>query len=396
MFRLLVSAGGTAGGVYPALAVVAALNEQVDVLWIGGIGSMEEQLVPRTGLRFEAIPAAGGHGVGLKALPGNLVQLAKGYRAARRIVRSYRPEAMLFTGGYVGVPVAMAGAGVPKVSYVPDLQPGLGLQVTTRLSKTVAVTAEASRKEYGNRRVVVTGYPTRPELKPIAAEEARQNLGLDPDRSVLLAFGGSQGARSINEALWLALPGILGMAQVLHITGNRDWPRVDDVKRELPERLQEAYHPYSYLHSEMGDALAAADLVISRAGAATLGEYPLYGLPAILVPYPHAWRYQATNARYLAEQGGAIVLNDGNLARDLLPSVRGLLQDPVRLRGMAEAMSGNVAPGAAEAIASEVAHAAQAGSAAGRSSPEESFPSEGSANGDAAGQVGYGPEGEPE
>jgi UDP-N-acetylglucosamine--N-acetylmuramyl-(pentapeptide) pyrophosphoryl-undecaprenol N-acetylglucosamine transferase len=382
--------------VYPALAVVAALSEQVDVLWIGGIGSMEEQLVPRAGLRFEAIPAAGVHGVGLKALPGNLIQLAKGYRAARRIVRSYRPEAMLFTGGYVGVPVAMAGTGVPKVSYVPDLQPGLGLQVTTRLSKTVAVTAEASRQEYGNRRVVVTGYPTRPELKPIAAEEARQNLGLDPDRSVLLAFGGSQGARSINEALWLALPGILGMAQVLHITGNRDWPQVDDVKRELPERLQEAYHPYSYLHSEMGDALAAADLVISRAGAATLGEYPLYGLPAILVPYPHAWRYQATNAQYLAEQGGAIVLNDESLARDLLPAVRGLLQDPVRLRGMAEAMSGNVAPGAAEAIASEVAHAAQTGSAAGRSSPEDSFPSESSASKHAAGQAGSGPEGESE
>jgi UDP-N-acetylglucosamine--N-acetylmuramyl-(pentapeptide) pyrophosphoryl-undecaprenol N-acetylglucosamine transferase len=378
------------------LAVVAALKEQADVLWVGGIGSMEEQLVPRAGLRFEAIPAAGVHGVGLKALPGNLVQLANGYRAARRIVRSYRPEAMLFTGGYVGVPVAMAGTGVPKVSYVPDLQPGLGLQVTTRLSKTVAVTAEASRQEYGNRRVVVTGYPTRPELKPIAAEKARQNLGLDPDRSVLLAFGGSQGARSINEALWLALPGILGMAQVLHITGNRDWPRVEDVKRQLPERLHGAYHPYSYLHSEMGDALAAADLVISRAGAATLGEYPLYGLPAILVPYPHAWRYQATNARYLAEQGGAIVLNDESLARDLLPAVRGLLQDPVRLRGMAEAMSGNVAPGAAEAIASEVAHAAQAGSAAGRSSPEESFPSESSASGNAAGQAGSGPEGEPE
>ena len=381
---------------YPALAVVAALSEQVDVLWVGGIGSMEEQLVPRAGLRFEAIPAAGVHGVGLKALPGNLVQLARGYRAARRIVRSYRPEAMLFTGGYVGVPVAMAGAGVPKVSYVPDLQPGLGLQVTTRLSKTVTVTAEASRQAYGNRRVVVTGYPTRPELKPIAAAEARRKLGLDPDRSVLLAFGGSQGARSINEALWLALPGILGMAQVLHITGNRDWPRVEDVKRELPERLQGAYHPYSYLHSEMGDALAAADLVISRAGAATLGEYPLYGLPAILVPYPHAWRYQATNARYLAEQGGAIVLNDESLARDLLPAVRGLLQDPVRLHGMAEAMSGNATPGAAEAIALEVAHAAKAGSATGRSSPEESSPSESSASGNAADAAKSSPEGEPE
>ena len=354
---------------YPALAVVAALSEQAEVLWVGGSGGMEEQLVPRAGLRFEAIPAAGLHGVGLKALPGNLVQLARGYRAARRIVRSYQPEAMLFTGGYVGVPVAMNGAGVPKVSYVPDLQPGLGLRVTTRLSNTVAVTSEASHMDYGNRRVVVTGYPTRPELKPIAADEARQKLGLDPDRSVVLAFGGSQGARSINEALWLALPGILGMAQVIHITGDRDWPRVADVRTELPERLEGAYHPHSYLHSEMGDALAAADLVISRAGAATLGEYPLYGLPAILVPYPHAWRYQATNARYLAEQGGAIVLNDEGLARDLLPAVRGLLQDPVRLRGMAEAMSGTATPGAAEAIAAEVARAVMAGPAAGGSSP---------------------------
>ena len=355
---------------YPALAVVAALSEQVDVLWVGGIGGMEEQLVPRAGLRFEAIPAAGVHGVGFRALPGNVVQLAKGYRAARSIVRDFQPEAMLFTGGYVGVPVAMAGSGVPKVSYVPDLQPGLGLQVTTRLSQTVAVTSEASRQEYGNRRVVVTGYPTRPELVPIAAEDARGKLGLDPDRSVVLAFGGSQGARSINEALWLALPGILGMAQVLHITGELDWPRVADIQTELPERLRAAYHPRSYLHSEMGEALAAADLVVSRAGAATMGEYPRYGLPAILVPYPHSWRYQATNARYLAEQGGAVVLTDESLARDLLPEVRGLLQDPVRLLGMAEAMSGTATPGAAEVIAFEVANAAKSGPAAGRSSPE--------------------------
>ena len=377
---------------YPALAVVAALSARAEVLWVGGKGGMEEQLVPREGLRFEAIPAAGVHGVGLRALPGNLYQLAKGYRAARRIVRSYRPEAMLFTGGYVGVPVAMAGAGVPKVSYVPDLQPGLGLRVSTRLSNTVAVTAEASRQDYGNRRVVVTGYPTRPELIAIAAEQARRRLSLDPDRSVVLAFGGSQGATSINSALWLALPGILGMAQVIHITGDRDWPSVGDVQAELPERLQGAYHPYRYLHSEMGDALAAADLVISRAGAATLGEYPLYGLPAILVPYPHAGRYQTTNAQYLAAQGGAMLVNDESLARDLLPSVRGLLQDPVRLRGMAKAMSGMATPGAAEAIASEVARVAMAGPATGRSSPNQDLPRQGPEGGSTA---EHGTEGEP-
>ena len=119
----------------------------------------------------------------------------------------------------------------------------------------------------------------------------------------------------------------------------------------------------------MGSALAAAELAISRAGAATLGEYPLYGLPAILVPYPHAWRYQATNAQYLAAQGGAVVLDDKTLARNLLPSVRGLLQDPVRLHRMAEAMSGLATPGAAEEIASEVARAALSGPATGSSSP---------------------------
>lgn len=378
---------------YPALAVVAALREQAEVLWVGGKGGMEEQLVPRDGLRFEAIPAAGVHGVGLRALPGNVYQLVKGYRAARGIVRAYQPEAMLFTGGYVGVAVALAGSGVPKVSYVPDLNPGLALQVTTRLSEAVAVTAPASRQGYGPRRVIVTGYPTRPELVPIEAEQARRNLGLDPDRRVVLAFGGSQGARSINEALWLALPGILGMAQVIHITGELDWPRVEGVRAELPERLREAYHPYSYLHTEMGSALAAADLAISRAGAATLGEYPLYGLPAILVPYPHAWRYQATNAQYLAAQGGAVVLDDKTLARNLLPSVRGLLQDPVRLHRMAEAMSGLATPGAAEEIASEVARAALSGPATGSSSPNPGSPAESTPG---ASRGASSPAGEPE
>ena len=376
---------------YPALAVVAALSEQAEVLWIGGVGGMEGQLVPREGLRFEAIPAAGLHGVGLRALPGNVIQLAKGYRAARRIVNKYRPQAMLFTGGYVGVPVAIAGRGVPKVSYVPDLEPGLGLRVTTRLSTTVAVTAEAARLDYGSRRVVVTGYPTRASLAPTEASEARIALGLDPDRSVVLAFGGSRGAHAINEALWLALPGILGMAQVVHITGELDWPLVESIQAELPERLKGAYHPYDYLHEEMNHALSAADLVISRAGAATLGEYPLYGLPAILVPYPHAWRYQANNAQYLASRGAAVVVDNESLARDLLPTVRGLMQDPVRLRGMAEAMSGMATPGAAEAIASEVSRAAQVVPATGSGSPDQDHREGGEV--DRAGSVG---EGEPE
>jgi len=340
--------------VYPALAVVSALSEPAEVLWVGGEGGMESDLVTRAGLRFEAIPAAGVHGVGLRSLPGNVWRLASGYRAARSIVQRFQPGAMLFTGGYVGVPVALAGRGTPQLAYVPDLLPGLALRWITRNVDTVAVTNSAARQDYGRSRVVVTGYPTRAELAPMDRAAARSALGLDPDRPVVLAFGGSQGAHSINTAVWRALPGLLGVAQVLHLTGAADWPKVAAVQAELPERLAGRYQARDYLHEEMGSALSAADLVVSRAGASVLGEYPLYGLPAVLVPYPHAWRYQHANAEYLAGMGAATQLDDRFLARDLLPEVRRLLSDPVGLERMAQAMRDLAVPGAARAVAAEL------------------------------------------
>lgn len=339
---------------YPALAVVSALSEPAEVLWVGGEGGMESDLVTRAGLRFEAIPAAGVHGVGLRSLPGNLWRLASGYRAARSIVKRFQPEAMLFTGGYVGVPVALAGRRTPQLAYVPDLLPGLALRWITRNADTVAVTNSVAQQDYGRSRVVVTGYPARPELVPMDRSAARSALGLEPDHPVVLAFGGSQGAHSINRAVWRTLPGLLGMAQVLHLTGAADWPQVAAVRAELPERLAGGYHARDYLHEEMGSALSAADLVVSRAGASALGEYPLYGLPAVLVPYPHAWRYQQANAEYLVGMGAATQLDDRFLARDMLPEVRRLLSDPDSLGRMAQAMRDLAVPGAARAVALEV------------------------------------------
>jgi UDP-N-acetylglucosamine--N-acetylmuramyl-(pentapeptide) pyrophosphoryl-undecaprenol N-acetylglucosamine transferase len=115
---------------------------------------------------------------------------------------------------------------------------------------------------------------------------------LDEGARTVLVFGGSRGARSINEAVWDILPNLLEIAQVVHITGELDWPRVPAVIEKLDATYANRYHPHAYLHEGMGQALGAADLVVSRAGAATIGEYPLFGLPAVLVPYPHAWRYQ--------------------------------------------------------------------------------------------------------
>lgn len=321
---------------------------------------MEAELVTRAGLPFEAIPAAGLHGVGLRALPGNLLQLARGYFASLALLRRWKPDAFFFTGGYVAVPMALASLRRPQLAFVPDILPGLALRAVSRLSDVVAVSAEESVREYpARKRVIVTGYPVRPELLPQEKSAARRALGLEPQLPTVLIFGGSLGARSINQALWGCLAELLVFAQVIHLTGSLDWPRVQALREALPEPVRDRYLAHAYLHAEMGLALSAADLVVSRAGASSLGEYPRFGLPAVLVPYPHAWRYQQVNAKYLAGKGAALVLADERLKDDLLLTVRDLLGDPKRLAAMAAAMKALDRPGAAQALADEIVRLAE-------------------------------------
>ena len=316
---------------------------------------MEETLVTRAGIRFEAIPAAGLHGVEVTKLPGNLLRLARGYAASRKILRRTQPDVLLFTGGYVGVPVELAGRSFRSLSYVPDIEPALALKVIQRWTDVVAVTTEDSRKYYkAGQRVVVTGYPTRSDLKRRDRETSRRSLGLRSEGKVLLVMGGSLGARSINQAIWACLAEVLELAQVIHLTGELDWSEVEGVRAGLPAGKVEDYHPYPYLHEEMAQVFSAANLVVSRAGASTLGELPLMGLPAILVPYPHAWRFQEVNANYLAERGGAIVLEDERLLFELFPILSELIQDDDRLRRMAIAMESLARRSAAESIAAEI------------------------------------------
>ena len=364
--RLLICAGGTGGGVYPALTVLQASgNEANPVLWVGGEKGMEAELVTRLNIPFTGIPAAGVHGVGLRALPGNLVRLLRGMLASRRILKDFCPDVILFTGGYVAGPMALAARHYPSLLYVPDIEPGLALKLLARFADCIAVTAEDSRAYFGRaKRLVVTGYPTRPELAAWTRESGRQKLGLNHDRPVLLVFGGSKGARSINQALLTAFPALLPHVQIVHISGQLDWDEVDAARRALPFALQAHYHPFPYLHEEMGAALASADLALSRAGAASLGEYPLFGLPAILVPYPHAWRYQKVNADYLVHHGAAQIIEDQQLPQAMTSTVLNLLQDPNRLESMRQAMLSLARPQAASAIASLLGDLATAGKGA--------------------------------
>lgn len=340
---------------YPALAVVAALGKNAEVLWVGGEGGMEAALVERAGIPFTAIPAAGMHGVGLRRAPGNAMQLMRGWRAARSLIQGYQPDVLFFTGGYVAVPVAFAGGDTHTACFVPDLEPALALQIISRRADIIAITTDESRKYYKEgKNIVVSGYPTRYDAEVVNQKAARKALDLQDGIPVILVFGGSRGARSINEALWNVLAEVLELTQVVHITGELDWPRTAEQQEKIPTDLAHRYHPYAYLHEEMAFALGSADLVVSRAGAATMGEFPLFGLPAVLVPYPHAWRYQKTNASYLEKVGAAVVLEDAALSEKLLPTLRDLLTNSPRLQAMSAASRSLARPDAAEIIANEI------------------------------------------
>jgi undecaprenyldiphospho-muramoylpentapeptide beta-N-acetylglucosaminyltransferase len=366
--RLLISAGGTGGGVFPALAVASELisgtparagadRPPVEILWIGSLGGMEADLVQRAGIPFKAIHSGGVHGVGWR-LPLNTLSLGRGFIEALRVVHFFKPEALFVTGGFVAAPVALAAwlSGVPILAYVPDLEPALALGVVSRLARRLAVTADESRRYFPGRlarKVVVTGYPTRPELRAATRADAVRQLGLDSRRPTILVTGGSRGARSLNRAVVAALPDWLRRYQVVHLTGQADWAEVEAARKALPEELCAAFHALPFLH-EMGWALAAADLVISRAGASTLGEYPLFGLPAVLVPYPYAWRYQKVNADYLVGRGAAVRLNDDELPARLAAEVSNLIEDEARLKGMRAAARAAARPDAARRIAAEI------------------------------------------
>lgn len=351
--RLLICAGGTGGGVYPALAVHDVLTSRVpDVktLWVGGEGGMEESLVKRHGIPFQSIPAAGVHGVSPMVLPRNLLMLARGVLASYGILNDFEPEVLFFTGGYVAAPMAFAGRSYPSLLYVPDIEPGMAIKSIARFADIIAVTTEQSQKFF-NKKVYESGYPLRPDLALWDRQTAHNHLGISGKLPVLLVFGGSKGAHSINMAVLNNLRALLETCEVIHLSGDGDWQLVQSMREQLPVALSARYHAMEYLH-EMGAALAAADLVVSRAGASALGEFPLFALPAILVPYPHAWRYQKVNADYLTRRGAAVMLEDHRLNEELLVTLTVLLQNPNKLKAMRAAMFELSHPRAAEKIAS--------------------------------------------
>lgn len=327
----------------------------MQTLWVGGEGGMEEALVNRAGISYRSISAAGVHGVGLRSLPQNMFKLARGVVESKKILNEFKPDVLFFTGGYVAAPMAFAGRNIPIVLYVPDIEPGLALKFLANFADVITLTADDSKKYFSSsKKMVVTGYPLRAGLSTWSRSDAFSHFKLDSTKPVLLVTGGSKGARSINTAVVKHLKHILEIAQVIHITGTTDYDVIEKTTNtSLSNELKKHYHVIPYLH-DMGAALAAADLVLSRAGASSLGEYPYFELPAILVPYPYAWRYQKVNADYLANQNAAVILKDELLQEELFLVIKDILLHENKRQTMKAAMKTLSNPNAAELIASQL------------------------------------------
>lgn len=334
--RLVCCGGGTAGHVYPALALLDAWEgPRPQVTWIGSTDGMERRIVTARGVDFVAVRAAAIRDRSPLRTVGNTAILSAGFVQALAALRRVRPDVVLTTGGYVTVPVAYAAAvlRIPLVVFLPDITPGLAVRAQARLAHRIAIAFGDAATHFPAERVVETGYPLRPVLLAAVREEARQRLGLADDLPVVLVYGGSRGARTLNEGVAERLEVLLERCQLLHVSGTFDEPRMRERAAGLPPDLAGRYRLFGFIGDRLVDALVAADLAVARSGASTLAELPAVGLPAVLVPGPFS--DQDRNAAWLAGQGGALVLaNDAVAGGGLADAVTMLLDDPDRLAAM--------------------------------------------------------------
>jgi len=348
--RCLVAAGGTAGHVLPALAVAESLRRRgAHVTLAGRPDSVEERLARSAGLEFDPFRVEGLPRAVSMRLARALVRDAAAPAACVRILRRRRPDVVLGAGGYVGGPMVLA-AGVTRIPAAlteADAHLGLGNRLAAPFAKRVFLAFPIEGLEGPRYRVV--GRPIPERSRPPAREQARETFALPPEGPVVLVFGGSQGARRLNEAA-LAAFAAAGPA-VLHLAGERDFAELEKRPRRDDYRLLA-------FTDEFGAALAAADLVVARAGG-SVWEIAAAGKPALLVPYPHATAdHQSKNARYFERGGGAVVVPEAAL--DLGRQVSNLLADPDQLARMSAAMRALARPDAADVVAEELLALARA------------------------------------
>jgi UDP-N-acetylglucosamine--N-acetylmuramyl-(pentapeptide) pyrophosphoryl-undecaprenol N-acetylglucosamine transferase len=347
--KVLFAGGGTAGHINPALAVAGFLRAKepdVRILYIGARGGMEERLVPAAGFDFQGITVSGfQRRISWKNVKRNAaaaVHVFTASREARRLIRSFDPDLCIGTGGYVAGPVIREAIklGIPSLIHEQNAFPGVTNKMLSKnADRTLLAVPDAQKYLSPSARCVITGNPVRREVLHAGRDEARKKLALD-ERPLILSFGGSLGARKINEAAADLLAESAKNGRFQHIHGYGKWGKwFPGLLREKGVNLSEhrELDVREYIDN-MPDCLAAADLVICRAGAITLSELQAQGKASILIPSPNvAENHQYRNAMSLVNRGAAEIIEEKDLTgHRLCEKVAGLFARPEKLRELGE------------------------------------------------------------
>ena len=365
--KFIFTCGGTAGHIYPAVAVagkLAEMNPGSEFLFIGANGKMEMELVPREGYEIKGIQITNlSRAKNLSGLRHNLdtvKNVIRSTKEAERIIRDFAPDAVIGTGGYVCYPVlsAAAGLGIPSLVHESNAVPGLTTKLLSEKVDQILVGFEESRKHYRHpERVKVTGTPVRGAFDSYSRESARKELGFSDDENLVLSVWGSLGSGHMNEII----PRMIAEMDdsefhLVHATGAGYYKKVQEgfeAGRIDPKEHNAEVSEYIY---DMPRQMAAADLILCRSGASTLAELTYLGKPAVLIPSPNVTNnHQEKNARVLEQAGGAVVMTEGNFdAASLHALISALLADKEHLSEMSHSMHNTAVNDAAAVIAETV------------------------------------------
>jgi len=359
--RVIVSGGGTGGHIFPAISIANAIRDirpDADILFVGALGRMEMQRVPAAGYRIEGLPIAGFNRKNLFKNFSVLLKILKSQRLAKKIIRDFKPQVVVGVGGYASGPTLKVAAkmGIPTLLQEQNSYAGVTNKLLAKSARRICVAYDGMERFFPAEKIIKTGNPVRQNLldNKVSRDEAIAHFGLDPKRRTILIIGGSLGARTMNESVLQHLEDIRRNQQVQFI-----WQTGKYYSQQISEALAKEDSVENLFVtdfvSDMDKAYAAADLVISRAGASSISELCLLGKPCILVPSPNvAEDHQTKNALALSTRSAAILVKDSEAPNTLITLAMDTVSDDAKLKDLSVNVEKLAYHNSAQTIAEEV------------------------------------------
>ncbi|MGG3888933.1 undecaprenyldiphospho-muramoylpentapeptide beta-N-acetylglucosaminyltransferase [Metabacillus fastidiosus] len=359
--KVVVSGGGTGGHIYPALALINEMkrnDENIEFLYIGTEKGLEKGIVERAGIPFQSIEITGFKRKLSLDNVKTVIRFLKGVNDSKKMLKQFKPDVVIGTGGYVCGPVVYAAAklGIPSIVHEQNSLPGITNKFLAKYVDKVAICFSEAEKYFPADKVVLTGNPRASEVIGADGKKGKESLGLTNGKKSVLIFGGSRGARAINNAVLQMIPALKNKDyEVVYVTGEVHYKNVMEKIEKMSSPPNIIIKPF--IHN-MPDVLAGIDLIVSRAGATSLAEITALGLPSILIPSPYVTaNHQEVNARSLSDHDAAILLSEQALNGEaLLAQMDEILLNEQRLTQMAEASKKLGIPDAAKKLYDVMKH----------------------------------------